>query len=72
MQLEMDLLRNNSTWELVHLPAGKRILPCKWIYKLKVMNCASKPRYKARLVEKGFRQREGVLIPRRFSHQLSR
>ena len=29
MQLEMDSLHKNSTWELVHLLAGKRILPCK-------------------------------------------
>ena len=62
MQSEMDLLRKNSTWESVHLPARKRILPCKWIYKLKVTDSASKPRYKARVVAKVFRQQEGVEI----------
>ena len=56
MQLEMDLLHKNSTWELVHLPTRKRSLPCKWIYMLKVTDSASKPKYKARLVAKGFRQ----------------
>ena len=56
----MESLHKSSTWELVHLPAGKRILSCKWIYKLKVIDCAIKPRYKARLVAKGFRQQEGV------------
>ena len=60
MQSEMDSLRKNSTWKLVHLPTSKRILPCKWIYKLKVTDSASKPRYKARLVAKGFKQQEGV------------
>ena len=60
MQSEMDLLHKNSTWELVLLLAGKRILPCKWIYKLKVTGSPSKPRYKARLIAKGFRQQEGV------------
>ena len=29
MQLEMDSLHHNSTWDLVNLPTGKRALPCK-------------------------------------------
>ena len=71
MQSKMDSLHKNSTWELVHLLASKRTLPCKWIYKLKVTDSASKPRYKARLVAKGFRQQEGVNFEEIFS-QLSR
>ena len=67
MQSKMDLLRKNSTWKLVHLH-GKRILPCKWIYKLKVIaDSASKPRYKARLVIEGFKQQEGVDFEEIFS-----
>ena len=60
MQSEMDSLPKNSTWELVRLPPGKRVLPCKWIYKLKVTSSNNKLRYKERLVAKGFRQQEGV------------
>ena len=56
MQLKMDSLHKNSTWELVRLPLGKRVLPCKWMCKLKVTSSNNKPRYKARLVAKGFRQ----------------
>ena len=52
---------------MVNLPAGKRILPCKWIYKLKVTDSANKPRYEARLVAKGFRQQEGVHFEEIFS-----
>ena len=53
-------MHKNSIWELVRLLARKRVLPCKWIYKLKVTSSARKPRYKAKLVTKGFRQQEGV------------
>ena len=60
MQSEMDSLHKKSTWELVHLPDGKRALPCKWVYKLKVIANDDKPKYKARLVAKGFRQQQGV------------
>ena len=55
MQSKMDSLHKNSTWELVHLPDGKRTLPCKWVYKMKFTG-NGKPKYKARLVAKGFKQ----------------
>ena len=67
MQLEMDLLHHNSTWELVNLPTGKRALPCKWVYKLKVTTNDGKPKYKAGLVAKGFRQQQGVDFEEIFS-----
>ena len=56
MQLKMDSLHKNATWDLVQLPAGKKVLPCKRVYKLKATNNESKPKYKARLVAKGFKQ----------------
>ena len=39
---------------------GKRVSPCKWVYKLKVTSNESKPKYKASLVAKGFKQRQDV------------
>ena len=62
MHLEMDLLHKNATWDLVQLPEGKRALPCKWVYKLKVIDSERKPKYKARLVAKGFRQQPGIVL----------
>ena len=56
MQLEMDLLHKNATWDLVQLLAGKKVLLCKWVYKLKIIESESKPKYKSQLVAKGFRQ----------------
>ncbi|MCO5558376.1 hypothetical protein L7F22_011958 [Adiantum nelumboides] len=57
MQSEMDSLIQNDTWELIALPKGKKALPCKWVYKIKLSSDA-KPRYKARLVAKGFKQQK--------------
>ncbi|WP_165303592.1 reverse transcriptase domain-containing protein, partial [Enterobacter cloacae complex sp. CH23B] len=52
MQVEMDSLHRNQTWELVELPKGKRALQNKWVYKLKEED-GGKKRYKSRLVVKG-------------------
>ena len=59
MQEEMDSLHKNHTWELTPLPKGKKALHKKWVYRIKQEHDGSK-RYKARLVVKGFQQREGV------------
>ena len=54
MQDEMDSLHENHTYELVELPKGKRELRNKWVYKLKPGDGRNPPRYKARIVVKGF------------------
>ena len=50
----------NNTWTLTHLPAGKKPIGCKWVYKIKYKADGSIKRYKARLVDKRFTQKEGV------------
>jgi hypothetical protein len=35
MKEEMNSLVNKQTWELVQMPARKRALQNKWVYKLK-------------------------------------
>ena len=57
MKEEMDSLENKQTWDLVQLPAGKRALQNKWVYKLKEEYGGEKW-YKARLVVKGFAKKE--------------
>ncbi|KAE8686500.1 cytochrome P450 71A9-like [Hibiscus syriacus] len=59
MKDEMDSLMSNQTWELAELPPGKKALHNKWIYRIKEEHDGSK-RYKARLVVKGFQQKEGI------------
>ena len=49
-----------DTYELVELPKGKRALKNKWVYKLKPGDARNPPRYKARIVVKGFQQKKGV------------
>ena len=56
----MDSLHENHTYELVELLKGKRALPNKWVYKLKPRDAGKPPRYKARIMVKGFQQKKGV------------
>ena len=60
MQDEMDSLHDNYTYDLVELPKGKRALVNKWIYKVKTREVGITPKYKARIVVKGFEQKKGV------------
>ena len=66
MDEEMDSLVRNQTWDLVKLPAGKRVLQNKWVYRLKEED-GGKKRYKARLVVKGFAQKKGIDFDEIFS-----
>jgi hypothetical protein len=57
----MQSLEKNGTWDIVHLPAGKKAVRCKWIFKRKEGSSPSESvRYKARLVAKGFSQIPGI------------
>ena len=67
MQDEMNSLHENHTYELVKLPKGKRALKNKWVYRIKQDESTSHPRYKARLVVKGFTQRKGIDFDEIFS-----
>lgn len=60
MKNEVTALEQNDTWEITMLPEGKRAIDSKWIYKIKFKPDGTVERYKARLVEKGFTQMEGV------------
>ena len=57
---EIDSIMQNHTWELVELPKGCKPLGSKWIFKRKMKADGSIDKYKARLVIKGYKQREGL------------
>ncbi|KAG8503399.1 hypothetical protein CXB51_001318 [Gossypium anomalum] len=61
MQEEMESLHKNRTWDLVKLSKGKKAVRCKWVFKKKEGTPGvEEPRYKARLIAKGYSQIPGV------------
>ena len=42
------------------MPARRKLLPYKWVYMYKYVSGSDKPKYKARLIAKGFKQENGV------------
>jgi hypothetical protein len=60
MREEYDSLMTNNTWTLVPLPAGRKPVSCKWVFKIKQGANGEVERYKARLVARGFTQTYGV------------
>lgn len=58
---EMDSLIKNGTWILVDKPKNRKVIGCRWLFKLKGGIPGVEPtRFKARLVAKGYSQKEGV------------
>ncbi len=60
MQEKYDSLMANNTCTLVPLPIGRKLVSCKWVFKIKQGANGDVERYKARLVAKGFTQTYGV------------
>jgi hypothetical protein len=57
---EMQAHFKNSTWQLVQLPAGRKAIGSKWVFKIKQNADSSVEQFKARLVAQRFSQRPGV------------
>ena len=59
--MELQAVEENDTWSLTTLPTGKRLVGCKWVYRIKYNSDGSIERYKARLNAKVYyTQQEGI------------
>lgn len=59
MDEEMTAIEKNGTWELTNLPRSHKAIDVKWVFKIKMKSNGEVERYKAMLVAKRFKQRQG-------------
>lgn len=67
MQEEYDALIRNGTWDITAKPYDKKVLGCKWVFKIKQNLNGLIARYKAHLVAKGFHQSPSIDYTETFS-----
>ncbi|KAI9180050.1 hypothetical protein LWI28_000646 [Acer negundo] len=67
MQSEIESMFDNKVRSLVDLPKGIKPIGCKWVYKRKRGMDGKVETFKARLVVKGYTQKEGIDYEETFS-----
>jgi hypothetical protein len=67
MKSEMESMYSNQVWDLVEPPEGIKPIGCKWIYKKKRGADGKVLTFKARVVAKGYAQKEGIDYEETFS-----
>ncbi|KAH9685181.1 Integrase catalytic domain-containing protein [Citrus sinensis] len=73
MKEEIKSLYKNNNWKLVKKPDNRKVVGCKWIYKIKPGIPRVEPeRSKAKLFAKGYTQKEGIDFIEVFSHVVVR
>ena len=63
----MSSMASNGVWDLIELPNGEKAIGCKSVFKTKKDTLGNIERYKAKLVAKGFTQKEGIDYKETFS-----
>ena len=59
IEYELNALKRNQTWTLVDRPKNKNIISSLYIFRIKRDKYGKIDRYRARLVARGFSQRQG-------------
>src|ERR1700730_4503408 len=59
-QIELDQLKKLRTWDIISRPVNKPVIPCSYIFKIKLGPAGEVLKYKARVVAGGHRQKKGV------------
>ena len=72
MKSELDSMYSNQVWDLVKAPNGIKPVGCKWVYKRKRGIDGMVETFKARLVVKGYTQKEGIDYEERMVCKLKR
>jgi hypothetical protein len=67
MKDEMKSMRTNDVWDLVEIPNGAKIVGYKLVYKNKYDSKGNIEGFKARLMAKGFTEREEIDYTETFS-----
>lgn len=60
VNMELEAMEQNRTWDIVSLPVGKNVVGCRWIFTIKYNADGTVERNKGRLVAQGFTQQEGI------------
>ncbi|XP_074374698.1 putative mitochondrial protein AtMg00820 [Apium graveolens] len=60
MNLELEALENNDTWDIVTLSTSKKAIGSKWLYKTKFKPDGTIKRYKSIIVILGYRKTYSV------------
>ncbi|RVW35834.1 Retrovirus-related Pol polyprotein from transposon TNT 1-94 [Vitis vinifera] len=60
MNEELKSMAHNGVWDLIELPNNCKPVGCKWVFKTKRDAKGNIERFKAKLVAKGFTQKEGI------------
>ena len=58
--MKWHLCTKNEAWDLVELPAGRKPIGSKWVFKRKINAEGKVEKYKARLVAKGYSHALGI------------
>ena len=67
MEEELRTIEENRTWTLTELPPGQRAIGLKWVYKVKKDEHGTVVQHKARLIIKGYWQRQGIIYDEVFA-----